>query len=142
MVTPENQPLTGLLRKAAGSKIKLLYVFSLLILGTLIIFTVFKPMAAGEQYSEVTRQKLLQTQDEWILQFEISNHEGRDIEYRIDVYPGGEQYHGRFLVKDGGIYTYSHHVNKNQAGNDRITSELYKEDESEPLAQVIYYLPK
>ena len=142
MIPSENQLLPGLWHKAASSKIKLFFVFSLLILGALIIFTVFKPMTAGEQYSEVTRQKLLQTQDEWILQFEISNHEGRDIEYRVNVSPGGEQYHGRFLVKDGGIYTYSHHVNKNLAGNGRITTEIYKEDEGEPLAQVTYYLPK
>jgi len=42
------------------SRLKITYIFSLVILAVLIGVTVFKPMAVGGEYSEVERAHLLE----------------------------------------------------------------------------------
>jgi hypothetical protein len=140
MSEPERRGLPALLKRAASSPLRLFYILSLVILGTLVIFTIFKPLTVGGEFSEVTRQALLQTEDEWILQFQVGNHEGRDVEYRINVLIGSDRFVDHFMVRDGGLYTYTHHISKKRAGGDWISCQIFREGENEPLVDTSYSL--
>ncbi len=59
------------------SRLRAIYIAALVVLGVLLAFTVFKPMAMGEKYRQVQREQLLQTENEWIIQFDIINREGK-----------------------------------------------------------------
>jgi hypothetical protein len=124
------------------SKLKLFLIFSLIILAALFVLAVFKPFATGANYTEVARQSLLQTQNEWILQFDILNHEGKDVNYTIHILFSDKDniYSEDFVVRDGGKFTYIHHINKNTIGNGRVAYKIYKEKAEQPFEQGTYYL--
>ncbi len=122
------------------SKLRILYILSLVLLGVLIGFTVFKPMATDEKYSEVVREQLLQAEDEWIIQFDIMNHEDRDISYDIEVSIDNKLYKQPVLILDGRKFTYIHHIRCDMVGDGDIGFAIYKEGETEPFKQVTYYL--
>jgi hypothetical protein len=122
------------------TKLQIFYVVSLLILATLFVLAIFKPFASGSNYTQVSRQSLLQTQDEWIFQFDVLNHEGLDVRYTIHFLFGGQDYQENFMVRDGGKFTYIHHIRKENAGSGNVDYKLYKENSSEPIEQGTYYL--
>ncbi len=122
------------------SKLRIFFVISLVILGVLLVFTVFRPMATGGEYSQVSGESLLQTENGWILQFDIMNHEGKETTYTINVSVGGEKFSERFQVQDGGVYTYIHHIPRQTAGTGEVTTTIYKEGEGAPIEQGTYYL--
>jgi len=122
------------------SKLRIVYILSLVILAVLIVFTVFKPMTASGKYSEIQREQLLEAKDEWIIQFDIANREGKDTKYTINVSVAGEQYNEEFLIRDGGIYTYIHHIPHNVVGTGEVGVTIYKEGENTPFEQTTYYL--
>ena len=122
------------------TKLQVFYVISLLILATLFVLAIFKPFASGSNYTQVSRQSLLQTQDEWIFQFDILNHEGHVVRYTINFLFGDQDFHENFIVRDGGKFTYIHHIKKEDAGSGSVDYKLYKENSSEPIEQGSYYL--
>jgi hypothetical protein len=124
------------------SKLKIFYILSLVALGVLLVFTVFRPfaMGMGRTYSEVQREQLLQGKDEWIMQFDIINQEGKTTKYSINVLAAGEPYTDEFLVQDGGVYTYIHHLRRDTLASDRATVTIYKEGETTPFEQITYHL--
>jgi hypothetical protein len=121
-------------------RLKIIYILSLAILAAILIMAVFKPFTTGSNYTEVARQSLLKTQDEWILQMDILNHEGKDVTYRIHILISDTDYHEDFVVRDGGKYTYVHHIKQNTLEDGRVDYRIYKEKDSEPFEQGVYYL--
>jgi hypothetical protein len=132
--------LSVLIQKIANSKIKLLFIVSLLVLAVIIVFTIFKPLAAGEPYTEVSRQSLFKKEDQWILQFDILNHEGQDVKYAIQLSIDGKDYREAFVVRDNGKFTYIHHFKNADIGNGELIYRIYRENENRPLEQSTYYL--
>ncbi|MBI2854727.1 MAG: hypothetical protein HYX87_07405 [Chloroflexi bacterium] len=122
------------------SKLRIVYMLSLMVLAVLIAFTVFRPMATGGQYSEVARENLLEREDEWIIQFDIINREGKPTEYVINVSVAGKQFSDRFIIADGSLYTYVYHIRRDMLGSGEATVTVYKEGESTPFEQTTYYL--
>lgn len=122
------------------SRAKIIYIASLVILGVLIAFTVFRPMATGSAYSEVQRVQLLEAENQWIIQFNLINHEGRDQNYTITVVVDGKQYNESVLIHDGRIFTYIHHFYRDRLTNNEVKFTVYKEGEATPLEEVTYYL--
>lgn len=86
------------------------------------------------------REQLFRTEDEWIIQFEIINHEGRDTTYTVNILMDGKQYGDRFTVQDGCNYTYAHHISRKTVATGEVNSIVYKEGEITPLEQVNYSL--
>ena len=121
-------------------KFRIVYIVSLLILGMLVVFTIFRPMATGEQYSEVARESLLQTENEYIIQFDIINHEGKETDYTITALIDGEQYTHAVSIKDGRKFTYIHHIYPDQLTEDDVSFTIYKEGEDSPFEQITYYI--
>lgn len=124
------------------SKLRIFLVFSMVLLGVLVVFTVFRPMATGGEYSEVSRESFLETKDGWILQFNIMNHEGKETEYSIQITVAGKQYDDRFLIQDGRVYTYIHEIRRDRVGTGEVNVTIYKEGEAAPIGVSTYYLKK
>ena len=122
------------------SKLRIFYIASLVILGVLLVFTVFAPIAEGEKYSEVQRVQLLQAEDEWIIQFDIMNREGEDKSYTITVEIDGKQYSQRVLIGDDKSFTYIHHIYRERVTEGCATFTICKEGEAIPIEQATFYL--
>ncbi len=122
------------------SKLRITYIVSLVILAVLIAFTVFQPLATGGKYSEVQKEQLLQTESEWIIQFDIINHEGRDQTYIINAQVGDELFNEKVLIRDGRRFSYIHNIRRDMITDRNVTFAIYKEGEVTPFEQATYYL--
>ncbi len=122
------------------SKLRAFYIISLMILGVLLVLTVFRPMASGSDYSEVQRAQLLEREDQWIIEFDIINREGEDVSYTIKVLTGEKLYTESVLIRDGGMFTYIHHFYPDRLTNNEVSFAVYKEGESTPIEQATYFL--
>ena len=66
------------------SKSRITYIISLVILGVVLVFVFLRPIETAEKHSDVSRESQIQAENVWILQFDISNHEGEGKNYTID----------------------------------------------------------
>ena len=123
-------------------RLRVIYVASMVALVGLLALTVVRPTVLGRGSTEVLRQQLQQTDDEWVMQFDLSNQEGRQVTYRIEVSVLGQSYADKVSLADGQGYTYRHHVAK--AGVDQAEARVavYREGESSPTSQTSYLLRK
>jgi hypothetical protein len=128
------------LAKRRITKLKIIFILSLMVLAALFVMAVFKPFASGGSYTEVSRQSLLQNQEEWIFQFDILNHEGGDVRYSIQMEFSGKDYREDFVVRDGGKFTYIHHIKQNTFASGQVSYRIYKENAKEPFETGTYYL--
>ena len=119
---------------------QIIYLCSLAILSLAIFFTVVKPLALGRKYTEISSHSLLKSGDEWILQFDLLNHEDRDIQYTIRYLVGDKESRDIFLVRDRHKNTIVHHINQTDAADGKITYMIFREKETSPLEQSTYYL--
>ena len=124
------------------SRLRVVYIASLVVLAVLIITTVFRPMATIGEYSETQRAQLLQTEDEWIIQFDLINHEGKEQKYTITALVDGKQYTEDVSLLDSRIFTYIHRIHRDTARNGNVTFTIYKNGETDPFKQVTYYLKR
>jgi len=122
------------------SKLRMVFIILLVILGVMVVFTVLSPMATGQKYSKVQSTQLLQAEDEWVIQFDIMNNEEKDTSYEIEVLHDNELYRAPVVIPDEGMFTYIHRIPYNTKGNRDITFTIYKDGDSEPLRQLNYYL--
>lgn len=123
------------------TKLRVVFIVSLVILGVLLAFAWFRPLAApDEEYSEVQRAHLLQTEDEWIIEFDIINREGKDTNYIVTVVSDGKQYSEKVLIPDGKQFTYIHHLSCAQITSGCATFTICEEGEAAPIEEVTYYL--
>ncbi|MBA7694544.1 hypothetical protein ES703_103155 [subsurface metagenome] len=73
-------------------KLRIILIASLVILGVLLVFVLFRPTTSGEKFSMVSRESVIQEENEWIIQLDIINREGEDTNYIINWFTGGETY--------------------------------------------------
>ena len=85
------------------SRLRILYIISLVILGLLLVFTVFRPMVTGGEYSEVQGMYLLEKADEWIIELHLLNHEGQDTNYTVDVLVDGDLCTDTIPIRSGRV---------------------------------------
>jgi len=122
------------------SKLRIIYIASFVILGVLLVFTVFRPITSGEKYSTVSRKSIIQTEERWIIQINIINKEGEDANYLINWSSGGETYSERVSIKDGRVFTYIHYVYPEAVKDGKVHLTIHKEGESTPFEQATYYI--
>jgi len=121
-------------------KLRIVYIIALVALGVLVVFTVFRPMVSKGKYSEVQREHLLETEDEWIIQFDIINHEGKTQRYTIDTLVGAVPTTESVSLDDGRAFTYIRHIRHDQVGDGNVSFTIYKENEETPIKRVSYHL--
>lgn len=122
------------------SKLRIIYIVSLIVLGVLVAFTVFRPMTSGEKYSEVTRESVIQQEDQWIIQFNLINREGKTTGYIINWSTGNETYSETVSIKDGRMFTYIYHAYPEAVKDGEVKLEIYKEGEATPFEEATYYV--
>ncbi|MFH1775364.1 MAG: hypothetical protein ABH839_01715 [Chloroflexota bacterium] len=121
-------------------KLRIIYIIALGVLAVLVVFTVFRPMVSKGKYSEVQREQLLETDDEWIIQFVIINREGEINKYIINTLVGGTQSTESVSLDDGQSFTYIRHIRRDRAGDGNVSFTIYKENEETPIKRVSYHL--
>jgi len=122
------------------SKLRIFFIFSLVLLGVLVVFTVFRPMVSGEKYSEVSRESVIQGDDQWIIEFDIINKEGEDTSYIINWSTGGETYSETVLIKDGQKFTCIRHFYPATVSEGKVHLTICKEGEATPFEDCTYYI--
>ena len=122
-------------------KLRIIFVASLLILGVLLAFTLFKPITLGQKFETLIRESVIQEEDEWIIQINIINKEGEVTDYTIEWSTGGEIYNSKSVsIKDGRTFTNIHHVYPKTVREGEINLTIYKEGEPIPFEQSTYYV--
>ncbi|CAD6492737.1 MAG: hypothetical protein EMLJLAPB_01003 [Candidatus Argoarchaeum ethanivorans] len=121
-------------------KSKFVYIGSLVILTVLLVLVFYHPVATEGKYSEVQWVQLLEKGTERIIQFDIINHEQKDINYTIIVTVDEKKYTEDVLIRKGGKFTYIHHIYPERLTEGDVTFVVYKEGESLPIEEVTYCL--
>ena len=121
-------------------KSKFVYIGSLVILAVLIVLAFYNPITSELEYSSVQRAQLLERGTERIIQFDIINHEQRDMNYTIVVTVDEKNYTEDVLIRRGGMFTYIHHIYPERISKGEVSFVVYKEGESAPIEEVTYYL--
>ncbi|MDP3879584.1 MAG: hypothetical protein Q8Q07_04660 [Dehalococcoidales bacterium] len=124
----------------SGSRLRIVFVISLLILGSLVMLAVLRPLASAEEYSVVSRESIIRGEDQWIIQLDIVNQEKRDMSYVLRWSSGGADYTEKILVREGRIYSHIRHVYPAMVQEGKVDLTIYREGEAIPFEQSIYYL--
>lgn len=122
------------------SRLKYLYISLILALVVLASLTVLRPMVKGAEYTEVRRDNLLKTANEWVIQFDIKNNEGRDQQYNLQATVNGNVHYESVLVLANRVFTYIYHVPQNGMTSDEVSFAVYRQGENVPIKQVSYRL--
>jgi hypothetical protein len=124
------------------SRLRILYILSLVVLGALLVNAVLRPMATGGKYSEVQREGLLETDVGWVLQFDISNYEGEDKDYTVNVSVDGQLSTVTTSIKNGGTFTYIRDIHEDMLDCRRcqVYIAVKKQGEEIPFEEATYYL--
>ena len=122
------------------SRLRLVFIISVVILAVLIGSIMLRPLATGAKYSEVQKEQLLQTEDAWIIEFKIMNREGEDKNYTITGLIGDKSYSENVLIPDGRRFTHIHHIYPDRIIGGKVSFAIYKEGEDIPFEQITYYL--
>ena len=121
------------------SKLRLIFVLSLIILAGVFIATVYF-IPSSQSDTESKRVQIIQGENEWILQYDIINNEERDTKYTIYVTVDDAVYKDSTMVKPGKRYTYIHHIYPQQLVKGMVTLALYEEGKAKPVEQATYYI--
>ena len=121
-------------------KRKLVYILSLLILAVLIVLAFYNPLTSELEYNSVQRVQMLETANESIIQFDIINHEQKDMNYTLVVTVDEKNYTEDVLIRKGGIFTYIRHIYPDMITNGEVSFVVYKEGESAPIEEVTYHI--
>lgn len=122
------------------SRLSVFLILSLVILGVLLVVTVFHPMATGREYTLVQREHLLEKDDQWLIELHILNHEDEDTNYTINILVDGELCTDTIPIRSGRVFKYVAHIYKDGLDNREVFLEIYKEGEDTPVEQTTYYL--
>ncbi len=123
------------------SKLRIFYIFSLVILGVLVAATLLQPTASGATYSQVQGEQLLEKDDQWIIEFHILNNEGQDTNYTINVIADSDDLSTDVItIRSGKVFKYIVHIYKDNLDKGEVSLVIYKGSETTPFEYITYYL--
>ena len=122
------------------TRLKIAYIVSLAILGILVVMVISDPIRKTEPYSEVLREGMIQTEEAYIVEFEIQNSERKEQCYIISVSCGSYQYSQRIVIEDSKSFTYVHHLYRDRTTGNCATFTICREGETTPFEETTYYL--
>ena len=122
------------------SKLKIIFVISVVILAVLIGSVMLSPITTATRYSEVQQEQLLKTDTEWIVEFKILNHEGQSKKYVITGLVDGKSHAQEIIIGDGRKFTYIYHLYPERLSDKAVTFAIYKEGETNPVEQITYHI--
>jgi hypothetical protein len=83
---------------------------------------------------------VLETNGERIVEFNIINHELKDMNYTVTTLINGKSYNSSVRIPSNGTYTYIRHIYPEELVEDEVTFKVYKEDWSLPIDEMTHYL--
>ena len=120
------------------SRLKIILIVSFAILGVLLILTVFRPTVA--ETTQLTRESTILTGDEWIISFDIINHEGQDTTYIINWSSGESRLTQIVPVLAGEAHRHVYHAYPETVTDGKVHLTIYKEGEATPFEDTTYYI--
>ena len=120
-------------------RLKLIFALSLIILAGLFISVVYL-VPSSQKPAESKRVQIIKGENGWILQYDITNAQDRDIKYTIIVTVDNAARKDITVVQEGKTYTYTYHISPEQLTKGQVTVALYEEDKTEPVEQTTYYI--
>lgn len=119
------------------SRLRSVFIISLIILAAIFISTMlFIP--SGQNLEESNRVQIIKGDEEWILQCDITNNQGRDINYVFSVVVDDVVHQDSTMVEQGQTYTFIHHIYPEQLVAGEVTFTLREKGKAEPIEQVAY----
>lgn len=119
------------------SRLRSVFIISLIILAAIFISTMlFIP--SGQNLEESNRVQIIKGDEEWILQCDITNNQGRDINYVFSVVVDDVVHQDSTMVEQGQTYTFIHHIYPEQLVAGEVTFTLREKGKAEPIEQVVY----
>ena len=121
------------------SRLRLIFILSLVILVGVLISTIyFIPL--GQSHTGSKKAQIIEGENKWILQYDITNSEERDIKYTILVTIDDVVCTDSKVVKQGETYTYIHNIYPEQLREGEVAFALYEEGKAKPIEQATYYI--
>ncbi len=119
------------------SRLRSVFIVSLVILAAIFISTMlFIP--SGKNLEESNRVQIIEGDEEWILQCDITNNQGRAIDYAFSVTVDDVVHQDSTTVEQGQTYTFIHHIYPGQLVAGEVTFTLREKGKAEPIEQVAY----
>ncbi len=122
------------------SRFKLVYIVSLVVLGTLVGFALVRPAATAGEYSEVSQEQLIRTDTEYLIELQIANHEGRDTSYSIEVVFSESRSRQDVTIPDDNSYGYRYHIDPARLTGEAVNVSVFKEGQDSPFEEITYRL--
>jgi len=122
------------------SRLKIIYIASLILLGLLVSLTVFKPLAKGAHYNDVQHESLIKNDQEWVLQFNLINDNTSAKTYQVSVDKDGEVYQDQVTVAGESEYTYIQHFLRQPGKDHTLDAAIYPQGSNQPIERLHYNL--
>ena len=123
------------------SKLRVVYIISLVLVGVLLTLVFFLPMFGGaEEYTKVQGESLIRNDNGWILQFDILNYEGKGQSYTIALSIDGELSNLAVYIPNEQAFTYVKQINRDMTIGGVVNFSVYYESEDVPFKTATYYL--
>lgn len=122
------------------SRLKIIYIVSLAVLGVLVGLAVVRPATAGNGYTEVSREQLIQIENGYVIRFDILNHEGKEMVYTIRISFDDYRYSQDIAIPDGRGFTYAHNIYPDRLTQGDVSFTVYKAGEPSPFEEITYHL--
>lgn len=121
------------------SKLKLIFISSLVILAIAFIATIYL-IPSQLDFVESKSIQIIDGQQQWILQYDIVNDQQDDTSYSIEITIDGKVFKDSIVVEPGKTCTYIHHIDPRQISIGEVNLALYQGEMEAPIEQVTYYI--
>ncbi len=122
------------------SKLKLLFIASLIMLGVAVSLTIFKPLAKGARYADVQQESLLKSDREWVLQFTLFNNGDSPETFQIQVDKDGQLFPCQVPVVGQEEFTYIRHFQRQPGQDHNLDATIYIQGDNQPVETLHYNL--
>ena len=126
------------------NKLRLIYValvITVLILIAITLFSgIYQSLVRPNESATLTTQALVDVGSYKVFDYEITNREGRDTNYKICTLYDDSTACFWQPIEDGKSFSYKHYFYPEGDEKKKLTITVYKEDDHEPIENATYYV--
>ena len=97
-------------------------------------------MVPEQRYGEASSSGTVETEIEYIIEFNVTNTDEEDGIYIFEWSTGGYTYTEEALIKSGHRFTSIRHFQKDKVKDDKVHLAIYKKGSSLPFEESTFYL--
>lgn len=120
-------------------KLKLIFIVSVVVIAVSLFLVVYL-LPSDSEYASSRSIQVIEGEDEWILQCDITNTSDTDETYNILIEAQNTVRRDSAVVGPGRTYTYTCHISRNELETGQIKFSLYLAGKPEPLEQKTFYV--